>query len=52
MCARYVSPDTAAIERAFHIGRANSNPFPRRFNVAPTMTVPIVRRPAMRMYSS
>jgi len=43
MCGRYVSPDTPAIERAFHVGRTNSNPFPRRFNVAPTMQVPIIR---------
>jgi hypothetical protein len=31
MCGRYVSPDTAAIERQWQIGRRNSNPFPRRF---------------------
>src|SRR5712692_6982418 len=44
MCGRYVSPDAAAIERAWHFGRTSSNPFPRRFNVAPTLTVPIIRR--------
>lgn len=43
MCGRYVSPDTASIERAWHIGRINSNPFPRHFNVAPTSTVPLIR---------
>src|ERR1700682_1164850 len=43
MCGRYVSPDTAAIERAWHIGASNSNPFPRRFNVAPTMPVQVIR---------
>jgi putative SOS response-associated peptidase YedK len=43
MCGRYVSPDEAAIEREWHIGRQNSNPFPRRFNVAPTTQVPILR---------
>jgi putative SOS response-associated peptidase YedK len=43
MCGRYVSPDTAAIEAAWHIGRANSNPFLRRFNVMPTMAIPILR---------
>ena len=43
MCGRYVSPDQAAIEREWHIGRANSNPIPRRFNVAPTNLVPILR---------
>lgn len=44
MCGRYVHPDDAAIERAWHVGRQNSNPFTRRFNVAPTMPVPILRR--------
>ena len=43
MCGRYVSPDQAAMEREWHVGRANSNPFPRRFNVAPTTLVPILR---------
>ena len=43
MCGRYVSPDQAAIEREWHIGRATSNPIPRRFNVAPTNLVPILR---------
>jgi len=42
MCGRYVSPDEAAIERAWHVGRQNSNPFSRRFNVAPTSTVPFI----------
>lgn len=42
MCGRYVSPDQAAIERERHIGRANSNPLPRRFNVAPTDLIPIL----------
>lgn len=45
MCGRYVSPDTAAIERQWYIGRTNSNPFTRHFNVAPTTLVPIIRRP-------
>ena len=44
MCGRYVSPDTAAIERAWHIGRHNNNPFRRRYNVLPTTQVPIIRR--------
>jgi putative SOS response-associated peptidase YedK len=43
MCGRYVSPDQAEIERFWHIGRRNSNPFPRRYNVAPTSMVPILR---------
>src|SRR4051794_26210482 len=42
MCGRYVAPDNAAIEAAWHIGRRNSNPFPRRFNVAPTMPVQVI----------
>lgn len=46
MCGRYVSPDQAAIERAWHIGRNNSNPFGRRFNVQPTTQVPILRHDA------
>lgn len=43
MCGRYVSPDTAAIERAWQIGRSTANAFPRRFNVAPTMSIPVLR---------
>jgi putative SOS response-associated peptidase YedK len=44
VCGRYVSPEESAIERAFHIGRSNSNPFPRKYNVFPTDTVPVLRR--------
>ena len=43
MCGRYVSPDQAAIERVWHLGRQNSNPFVRRFNVQPTSIVPTLR---------
>jgi len=43
MCGRYVSPEQAAIERLWHIGRHNSNPFDRMFNVAPTTLVPMLR---------
>lgn len=46
MCGRYASPDTADIERAWHIGRHNNNPLRRRFNVLPTTNVPILRRAA------
>lgn len=42
MCGRYVSPDTAAIEAQWRLGRSNSQPFPRRFNVAPAAEVPIL----------
>src|ERR1700687_2694433 len=44
MCGRYVSPDQAAIERQWHIGRSNNEPFSRRFNVQPTTKVPMLRR--------
>ena len=43
MCGRYVSPEEAEIERFWHIGRHNNNPFARRFNVAPASIVPILR---------
>lgn len=43
MCGRYVHPDQAAIERGWHIGRSNGNPFEQRFNVAPTMLIPMLR---------
>ena len=43
MCGRFVSPDDAAMERAWHLARHNNNPFARRFNVAPTATVPVLR---------
>ena len=43
MCGRYVSPEQAEIERFWHIGRHNSNPFPRRFNVTPTSIIPVLR---------
>jgi len=43
VCGRYVHPDDAAIERAWHVGRHNSNPFGRRYNVVPTSIVPMLR---------
>ncbi|MGD9953104.1 MAG: SOS response-associated peptidase [Burkholderiales bacterium] len=42
MCGRYVSPDQAAIERAWQIRRSSGLDFPRRFNVQPTTDVPIL----------
>jgi len=42
MCGRYVSPDSAAIEREFNIVRQEWT-FPPNYNVAPTQTVPIIR---------
>ena len=43
MCGRYVSPEEAEIERFWHLGRHNNNPFARRFNVTPTSIIPILR---------
>ncbi|MGQ0526114.1 MAG: SOS response-associated peptidase [Betaproteobacteria bacterium] len=43
MCGRFVSPAEAAIERAWHVGRGTSTPFARRYNVAPTATIPVLR---------
>ena len=42
MCGRYVSPDEAALERAWNIIRAPS-PFRSVYNAAPTMVLPVVR---------
>jgi putative SOS response-associated peptidase YedK len=53
MCGRYVSPDQAAIERRWHIGRHNQpslpEPFTARYNVAPQQGnpsnyIPVVRQ--------
>ena len=44
MCGRYVSPEQAAIERAWRIARATGNLPGRRFNVAPTDQVPLLVR--------
>ena len=53
MCGRYVSPEQAAIERQWHIGRQNqptlSEPFATRYNVAPQQGnpanfIPVVRQ--------
>ncbi len=48
MCGRFVSPEEAAVERAWHIGRRNwKTPFGKpRYNVAPTMRVIMLRRDA------
>jgi putative SOS response-associated peptidase YedK len=43
MCGRYVHPDSAAIERAWHVGRDDGDPFEANYNVAPTTAVPILR---------
>lgn len=44
MCGRYVSPDQAAIERAWQIRRSSGLDLPRRFNVQPTTAVPLLLR--------
>ena len=48
MCGRFVSPEEAAVERAWHIGRRSwKTPFGKpRYNVAPTMKVIMLRRDA------
>ena len=49
MCGRFVSPDQAAIERAWHIGRHNNrDPFARRYNVAPQQGNPANFIPVIR----
>jgi len=45
MCGRYVSPDEAAMERAWGFTQA-PNPFPAVYNAAPTMRLPVVRQAA------
>jgi putative SOS response-associated peptidase YedK len=42
MCGRYVSPEQAAIERAWQVRRSGGLNFPRRFNVQPTTDVPLL----------
>jgi putative SOS response-associated peptidase YedK len=49
MCGRYVSPDQAAIERQWHIGRSNSNPFAVRYNVAPQQGIAANYVPVIRL---
>lgn len=44
MCGRYVSPEEAAIERRWHVGRNSGNPLSGRFNTSPTTVIPILRR--------
>ena len=42
MCGRYISPDQAAIERAFHIGGRSKYRFVRLADARPTNTIPII----------
>jgi putative SOS response-associated peptidase YedK len=52
MCGRYVSPEQAAIERQWHIGRHSqptlSEPFAARYNVAPQQGNPANYIPVVR----
>lgn len=43
MCGRYVSPDDRAIEQYWHIGARESGQWIRRYNVAPSTQVPLLR---------
>src|SRR5512144_132534 len=40
MCGRYVSPESAAIERQWRLPAGS--PFPARYNVSPGMDVPLI----------
>ena len=44
MCGRYVSPETAAIERQWQVARRSGEVFAARFNVSPSMPVPVLWR--------
>ena len=48
MCGRYVSPSQAAIERHYHLGRGENNPFPERYNVTPQQGNPRAYVPVIR----
>lgn len=52
MCGRYVSPEQAAIERQWHIGRQNQppllEPFSAKYNVAPQQGNPANYIPVLR----
>ena len=43
MCGRYITPEAAAVERAFRLHNVNWK-FEASYNVAPTQKVPIVRQ--------
>lgn len=43
MCGRYVSPDQAAVERAWSVHARDVTPFAQHFNVVPSSTVPLLR---------
>jgi putative SOS response-associated peptidase YedK len=43
MCGRYVSPREAEVERFWNLTRGGGNPFPGRYNAAPTDLLPVIR---------
>lgn len=45
MCGRYTTPDKAAIDQNFHIDHHDWSGLIKRFNVGPTMSVPILYTP-------
>ena len=48
MCGRYVSPDQAAIEHHFRLGRSEGTPFSARYNVTPQQGNPRAYVPVIR----
>lgn len=54
MCGRYVTPNQAAIERHYHLGRGQNNPYPadahfaERYNVTPQQGNPAAYVPVIR----
>ena len=59
MCGRYVAPSQAAIERHYHLGRGQNNPYPEhdrslritfsaRYNVTPQQGNPVAYVPVIR----
>jgi putative SOS response-associated peptidase YedK len=54
MCGRYVTPSQAAIERHYHLGRGQNNPYPadsnfaERYNVTPQQGNPAAYVPVIR----
>jgi putative SOS response-associated peptidase YedK len=48
MCGRIYTPSQAEIERFWHLGPGNSNPFARRYNVAPSQGNPKLYVPVIR----
>ena len=48
ICGRIYLPSQADIERYWHLGSRNSNPFPRRYNVSPSQGNPSLYVPVIR----